>query len=118
MATVHRYRQAHRQLWLVQSRADRTAAETVSDRAPANISKLYFGLSGTDANEIDIKLAWYYNNVLNRPQKEKIISRWRGIHGCVLLSWKVTRPTHPRNHQHSAWFPDGYSVQQSSRHNR
>ena len=38
------------------------------------MSKVYFGLSGSDANETNIKLVWYYNNILGRPEKKKIIS--------------------------------------------
>ncbi len=44
------------------------------------MSKVYFGLGGSDANETNIKLVWYYNNILGRPEKKKIISRWRGYH--------------------------------------
>ena len=38
------------------------------------MKKVYYGLSGSDANETQIKLVRYYNNVLGRPQKKKIIS--------------------------------------------
>ena len=58
-----------------------TLAKMVVDRAPANMSKVYFGLGGSDANETNIKLVWYVNNVLGRPEKKKIISRQRGYHG-------------------------------------
>ena len=48
------------------------------------MSRVYFGLVGSDANETNVKLVWYYNNVLGRPEKKKIISRWRGYHGSGL----------------------------------
>ncbi|WP_187429766.1 Putrescine--pyruvate aminotransferase [Roseobacter fucihabitans] len=67
-----------------------TLAKMVIERAPANMSKVYFGLSGSDANETNIKLVWYYNNILNRPQKKKIISRWRGYHGSGLMTGSLT----------------------------
>ena len=67
-----------------------TLAKMVLERAPANMSKVYFGLGGSDANETNIKLAWYYNNVLGRPDKKKIISRWRGYHGSGLMSGSLT----------------------------
>lgn len=67
-----------------------TLAKMVLDRAPANMSKVYFGLSGSDANETNIKLIWYYNNILGRPQKKKIISRWRGYHGSGLMTGSLT----------------------------
>ena len=67
-----------------------TLSKMVIDRAPNNMSKVYFGLGGSDANETNIKLVWYYNNILNRPNKKKIISRWRGYHGSGLISGSLT----------------------------
>ncbi len=67
-----------------------TLAKMVLDRAPEGMSKVYFGLGGSDANETNIKLVWYYNNVLQRPEKKKIISRWRGYHGSGLVSGSLT----------------------------
>lgn len=67
-----------------------TLAKMVLDRAPSNMSKVYFGLGGSDANETNIKLVWYYNNILGRPKKKKIISRWRGYHGSGLMTGSLT----------------------------
>ena len=65
-------------------------AKMIIDRAPKNMSRVFFGLSGSDANETNIKLVWYLNNVLGRPEKKKIISRWRGYHGSGLMSGSLT----------------------------
>lgn len=62
----------------------------ILDRAPANMSKVYFGLGGSDANETNVKLIWYFNNILGRPEKKKIISRWRGYHGSGLVTGSLT----------------------------
>ncbi|SEW18786.1 L-2,4-diaminobutyrate transaminase [Aliiroseovarius sediminilitoris] len=67
-----------------------TLAKMILDRAPANMSKVYFGLGGSDANETNVKLLWYYNNILGRPEKKKIISRWRGYHGSGLVTGSLT----------------------------
>ena len=67
-----------------------TLSKMIMDRAPDNMSKVYFGLSGSDANETNIKLVWYYNNILGRPEKKKIISRWRGYHGSGLMTGSLT----------------------------
>ena len=67
-----------------------TLAKMIIDRAPTNMSRVYFGLSGSDANETNIKLVWYYNNILGRPEKKKIISRWRGYHGSGLMTGSLT----------------------------
>jgi len=67
-----------------------TLAKMIIDRAPDNMSRVYFGLSGSDANETNVKLIWYYNNILGRPGKKKIISRWRGYHGSGLMTGSLT----------------------------
>lgn len=67
-----------------------TLSKMILDRAPSNMSKVYFGLGGSDANETNVKLIWYYNNILGRPEKKKIISRWRGYHGSGLVTGSLT----------------------------
>ena len=63
----------------------RLAHRLVAD-APGEMSKVFFGNSGSDANDTQVKLVWYYNNVLGRPEKKKIISRERGYHGVTVMS--------------------------------
>ncbi|EAU47477.1 aspartate aminotransferase family protein [Salipiger bermudensis] len=72
------------------SEASITLAKMVMDRAPDHMARVYFGLGGSDANETNIKLVWYYNNILGRPEKKKIISRWRGYHGSGLMTGSLT----------------------------
>ncbi|WP_309084642.1 aspartate aminotransferase family protein [Chelativorans sp.] len=72
------------------SEASIRLAKMIIDRAPQGMSRVYFGLSGSDANETNIKLIWYYNNVLGRPEKKKIISRWRGYHGSGIMTGSLT----------------------------
>ncbi|AWI85127.1 hypothetical protein CEW88_15345 [Alloyangia pacifica] len=72
------------------SEASITLSKMVMDRAPKNMARVYFGLGGSDANETNIKLIWYYNNILGRPEKKKIISRWRGYHGSGLMTGSLT----------------------------
>ena len=67
-----------------------TLSKMVVERAPENMSKVYFGLGGSDANETNVKLVWYYNNILGRREKKKIISRWRGYHGSGLITGSLT----------------------------
>jgi L-2,4-diaminobutyrate transaminase len=66
----------------------------LSDRlvrmAPGKMSKVFYGMSGSDANETNAKLVWYYNNLRGRPKKKKIISRERGYHGCSVISGSMT----------------------------
>lgn len=66
----------------------------LSDRlvrmAPGRMSKVFYGLSGSDANETQAKLVWYYNNLRGLPRKKKIIARERGYHGCSVVSGSMT----------------------------
>lgn len=88
-------RQAHK-LAYYHTYAAHTTEElaTLSDRlvrmAPGKPSKVFFGLSGSDANETQAKLVWYYNNLRGQPNKKKIISRERGYHGCSVISGSMT----------------------------
>ncbi len=65
-------------------------AKMIMDRAPDHMARVYFGLSGSDANETNVKLAWHYQILRGRPEKKKIISRWRGYHGSGLVSGSLT----------------------------
>ena len=65
-------------------------AEQVIAKAPEGMSKVFFGASGSDANDTQVKLVWYYNNALGRPEKKKIISRDRGYHGVTVMSAGLT----------------------------
>jgi L-2,4-diaminobutyrate transaminase len=65
-------------------------SERLVRMAPGRMSRVFYGLSGSDANETQAKLVWYYNNLRNRPRKKKIIARERGYHGCSVISGSMT----------------------------
>ncbi len=65
-------------------------SERIVRMAPPGMSKVYYGTSGSDANETQIKLVWYYNNIIGRTRKKKIISRHRGYHGATIMSGSLT----------------------------
>ncbi|HKU15723.1 MAG TPA: aminotransferase [Steroidobacteraceae bacterium] len=65
-------------------------AQRLIGLSPVPMSKVFFGNSGSDANDTQVKLVWYYNNVLGRPAKKKIIARKRGYHGVTIVSGGLT----------------------------
>ena len=65
-------------------------ADTVRRMAPGNMARVLFGCSGSDANDTQVKLVWYYNNLLGRPQKKKIIARDRAYHGVTVAAGSLT----------------------------
>jgi 4-aminobutyrate--pyruvate transaminase len=56
----------------------------------APMSKAYFCNSGSEANDTAIKMIWYFNNALGRPQKKKVIARVKGYHGVTIGSGSLT----------------------------
>ena len=54
-------------------------AEKLKAISPAPTSKVFFTSSGSEANDSQVKFAWYYNNARGLPQKKKIISRVKPI---------------------------------------
>jgi L-2,4-diaminobutyrate transaminase len=52
--------------------------------------RVFFGTSGSDANDTAFKLVLYYNNLRGRPKKKKIISRFGAYHGVTYASGSLT----------------------------
>jgi len=65
-------------------------AEKLKEVAPFASSKVFFANSGSEANDTQIKLVWYYWNAHGKPLKKKIISRTKGYHGVTLVSASLT----------------------------
>ncbi len=65
--------------------------------APVPMSKAFFANSGSEANDTMIKMVWYYNNALGRPEKKKIISRIKAYHGVTVATASLTGL--PYNHR-------------------
>ncbi|RVT95988.1 aspartate aminotransferase family protein [Rhodovarius crocodyli] len=72
-------------------------SEMLVERAPVPMSKAFFCNSGSEANDTAVKMIWYYNNAVGRPQKKKIISRVKGYHGVTVASASLTGL--PANHK-------------------
>ena len=65
-------------------------AQELLARAPVPMARVFFGASGSDANETQLKLIWYYNNLLGRPKKKKVICRWNSYHGSGVATASLT----------------------------
>ncbi|PON39848.1 Aminotransferase class-III [Parasponia andersonii] len=50
------------------------------------MAKVFFTNGGSDANDTQVKLVWYFNNALGRPNKKKIIARAKSYHGSTLIA--------------------------------
>lgn len=56
----------------------------------SDMARVFFGCTGSDANDTAFKLVRYYNNLRGLPQKKKIISRKGGYHGLTFASGSMT----------------------------
>ena len=65
-------------------------AEKLKAMVPFDAGRVFFGLSGSDANDTQMKLMWYYHNVIGKPERKKIISRRSGYHGVTVASGSLT----------------------------
>ncbi len=65
-------------------------SEKLKEMAPCEASKVLFCASGSEANDMQVKLTWYYNNARGRHHKKKIISRTKGYHGVTIAAGSLT----------------------------
>lgn len=65
-------------------------AEKLKEITPGGMARVIYQSSGSEANDTQVKLAWYYNNALGRPNKKKVISRKKGYHGVTIVAASMT----------------------------
>jgi 4-aminobutyrate--pyruvate transaminase len=61
-------------------------AEKLLAIAPVPMSKVLFQCSGSEANDTALKLVWYYNHAIGKPNRRKIIGRRMAYHGSTSAS--------------------------------
>ena len=65
-------------------------ADKLTSMVPVENAKVFFGNSGSDANDSHIKMLRYYFNAIGKPEKFKIIARDRAYHGVTVASASLT----------------------------
>jgi adenosylmethionine-8-amino-7-oxononanoate aminotransferase len=65
-------------------------ADRLSAMLPVPDARLFFGNSGSDANDTHVKLLRYYADVSGKPERFKIITRERAYHGVTLAAGSLT----------------------------
>ena len=65
-------------------------AESIADMVPIKNARVFFGNSGSDANDTLLKILKYYNHVEGHAEKKKVISRQRAYHGVTMSSSCLT----------------------------
>jgi len=72
-------------------------AEKLKEISPFPAGKVFFANSGSEANDTQVKLAWYAANARGTPQRKKILSRMKAYHGVTLVAASLTGL--PNNHK-------------------
>jgi 4-aminobutyrate--pyruvate transaminase len=65
-------------------------ADKLSAMLPMDDARVFFGNSGSDANDSQIKMLRYYFAAIGKPEKRKIISRERSYHGVTTAAACLT----------------------------
>ena len=59
-------------------------AAKIAELAPGDLNHVFFAGSGSEANDTNIRLVRRYWDVLGKPWRRIIISRWNGYHGSTM----------------------------------
>jgi len=73
-------------------------ADKLNAMVPVENAKVFFGNSGSDANDSHVKMLRYYFNAIGKPEKRKIIARERAYHGVTVAAASLTGLA--PNHEH------------------
>lgn len=73
--------------------------------APADLDNVYFVSTGTEANELIIKMARTYHIMRGNNSKFRIISRWKGYHGSSITALSYSGRSGRRHKYHPYFFP-------------
>ena len=73
--------------------------------APPGFTKAYFTSTGTEANELAIKMARLYHLCRGNESKYHIISVWGGYHGSSIAATSYSGRSNRRDDLHPYFFP-------------
>jgi len=72
--------------WNMSSSPSAVLANKIAERTPGDLNHVFFTTCGSTAVDSAIRFVHFYNNVLGRNKKKKIISREKSYHGSTYLS--------------------------------
>ena len=71
-------------------RAGMELADKLASMVPVDNARVFFGSSGSDANDTHVKMLHYCFSAIGKPQKRKIIARERSYHGVTVAAASLT----------------------------
>jgi len=66
----------------------------IASLAPGSLNRVYFGNSGSVANDSAVRMLHHYHNRLGKPEKKKILSRIGAYHGSTHMAIAMTTPAY------------------------
>ena len=76
--------------WYMSTSPSARLAEKIASLTPGDLNRIFFTTGGSTAVDSALRFTEFYNNVLGRPAKKRIISRIDGYHGSTGLAASVT----------------------------
>lgn len=61
-------------------------AKKIASLTPGDLNRIFFTTGGSTAVDTALRFTEFYNNVLGRPEKKRIIVRYDGYHGSTALT--------------------------------
>ncbi|EKX57337.1 Adenosylmethionine-8-amino-7-oxononanoate aminotransferase [Rhodobacter sp. AKP1] len=79
--------------WYMATSPAARLAEKIATLTPGDLNRIFFTTGGSTAVDSALRFSEFYNNVLGRPQKKRIIVRYDGYHGSTALTAACTGRT-------------------------
>ena len=81
---------AYHSPWNTAGEPSALLAKKLAELAPGDLNHVSFTTGGSTAVDTALRFIHFYNNVLGRPEKKRVISREKAYHGSTYLSATVT----------------------------
>ncbi len=69
-------------------------SQKIASLAPGSLNRVYFGNSGSVANDSAVRMLHHYHNRLGKPNKKRILSRIGAYHGSTHMAIAMTTPAY------------------------
>jgi adenosylmethionine-8-amino-7-oxononanoate aminotransferase len=72
--------------WYMSTSPAAMLAKKIASLTPGDLNRIFFTTGGSTAVDSALRFSEFYNNVLGRPKKKRIIARLDGYHGSTTLT--------------------------------
>ena len=84
--------------WYVATGPASEFASRIAALSPGDLNHVFFTTCGSTAVDSALRFVQFYNNMLGRPEKKRIIAQKRGYHGSTYLTGSVSGKERDRTH--------------------